>query len=267
MSRTDYRESLPSNSPTKAPLQRRMSLQRIFHEVALIGALYGVYAFGRILATNQSGIAFENAGNVWSFERMLRLPSEEALQEMIMGVPSLVQAANFYYASVHFPLTIALLVWLFWKFPYQYSLARTGLAVATLLGLLVHFSFPLAPPRMMPHLGFVDTGMTFGQSVYGPVGSGVANQFAAMPSFHVGWSVLVAVILVLTLKSRWRWLAFIHPTLTTLVVVVTANHFWIDGIVGTALVLLGMVVAYHLHGSPEPAVEQAPQAVPEPRSA
>lgn len=238
--------------------ERRFSRYRIVNELVVIGVLYSVYAFGRVLAAHHSRIAIKNADDVWSFERMLRIPSETSMQDLILHAPSLVKAANFYYATAHFTLTIALLLWLFCKFPHQYLVARTGLAVATLLGLLVHFSFPLAPPRMLPQLGFVDTGMVFGQSVYGPVGTGVANQFAAMPSFHVGWAVLVAIILVTTLRTRWRWLAFLHPALTAIVVVVTANHFWIDGVVGTALVLLGMVAAYRLHGAAPEARSESP---------
>ena len=97
--------------------------------------------------------------------------------------------------------------------------------------------FPLAPPRMMP--GFVDTGLQFGQSVYGAERSGgVANQFAAMPSLHVGWAALIALSMILITRSKWRWLWLAHPIITFGVVVVTANHYWLDGIV--ALLLLAV---------------------------
>ena len=89
---------------------------------------------------------------------------------------------------------------------------------------------------MLPRLGFVDTGLRFGQSVYGPRGHDhLANEFAAMPSLHVGWAVLLAVAVIVTFRTPWRWLAVVHPVVTALVVVVTANHFWLDGLAGTAL--------------------------------
>ncbi|MDT7655263.1 MAG: hypothetical protein QOI36_6681 [Pseudonocardiales bacterium] len=92
--------------------------------------------------------------------------------------------------------------------------------------------FPLAPPRMLPQLGFVDTGLEFGHSVYGPQNSGgVANQFAAMPSLHVGWAALIALSMILITRSKWRWLWLLHPIITFGVVVVTANHYWLDGTV------------------------------------
>jgi hypothetical protein len=96
---------------------------------------------------------------------------------------------------------------------------------------------PMAPPRLVPAFGMVDTGTLLGQSVYpARTSSGVANQFAAMPSVHVGWALLVALGIVLVTRSRWRWLALLHPVLTAVVVTVTANHYWADGIVAAGLV-------------------------------
>jgi hypothetical protein len=94
--------------------------------------------------------------------------------------------------------------------------------------------FPLAPPRMLN--GWIDTGLVLGQSVYGAdAESGLANQFAAMPSLHVGWAFLVAVFLIRATRSRWRWLWIAHPVITFAVVVVTANHYWMDGLIALAL--------------------------------
>jgi hypothetical protein len=129
------------------------------------------------------------------------------------------------------------LLWLsIWR-PKAYPHVRWTIVALTGLALIGHIAFPLAPPRMMP--GFVDTGLKFGQSVYGVERSGgVANQFAAMPSLHVGWAALIALSMILITRSRWRWLWLAHPIITFTVVVVTANHYWLDGIV--ALILLGV---------------------------
>jgi membrane-associated phospholipid phosphatase len=94
---------------------------------------------------------------------------------------------------------------------------------------------------MLTNHGMLDTGMLFGESVYSPPGTGIANQYAAMPSLHVAWAALVAIALIVTLRSRWRWLALVHPILTMLVVVATANHYWIDGLVGLVLLTIALV--------------------------
>jgi hypothetical protein len=100
----------------------------------------------------------------------------------------------------------------------------------------------MAPPRLVPAFGMVDSGVRLGQSVYpAKPDSGVANQFAAMPSVHVGWALLVAVGVILVTRSRWRWLALIHPVLTAVVVTVTANHYWADGIVAALLVAVAVL--------------------------
>lgn len=102
---------------------------------------------------------------------------------------------------------------------------------------MLHLLFPLAPPRMLPAAGLVDTGQVYGPTVYGatPATDTMANQFAAMPSLHVGWAVMVAVGLIVATGSRWRWLWLLHPAITLLVVVGTANHYWLDAIVVVAL--------------------------------
>jgi len=95
----------------------------------------------------------------------------------------------------------------------------------------------VAPPRLYPELGFVDTAKLYDQSVYGTIGHGLSDQMSAMPSIHVAWALIVGIGTVTISKSRWRWLALVHIALTLWAVVATANHWWLDGIVA------GMIVA------------------------
>jgi len=207
---------------------------RIVREVALLAVLFGVYNLGRFLSAEHSGSAFAHAHELIRWEARLGLPSEATLQHHALQVDGLARVANLFYATVHFPLTAMVLLWLMIRRPAEYGKARWALASLTGLALIGHMVFPLAPPRMMP--GWVDTGVLLGQSVYGPsTHSGVANQFAAMPSLHVGWALMVAVFLIRATRSRWRWLWIAHPLLTFTVVVVTANHYWLDGLVAIAL--------------------------------
>jgi hypothetical protein len=209
---------------------------QILREVLLLGSMYVVYSIGRIYAAKHSASAFDNAHRLIGWERDLRLPNEAHLQHAFLQVPHLAQVANTFYAYVHFPLTAAVLIWLSVRRPAAYKNVRTTLMTLTGLALIGHTVFPLAPPRMLPNLGWVDTGIRFGQSVYGPTSdSGMANQFAAMPSLHVGWAALVAISMIMVTRSRWRWLWIAHPVITFAVVVVTANHYWLDGLVALTL--------------------------------
>ena len=224
----------PSSRPTVT--RPPSGIWRIVREIALLAVLFGVYNLGRFLSAEHTGSAYKHADELIRWENWLGLPSEAVVQHQALRVHGLADAANVFYASVHFPLTAVVLLWLLIRRPAEYGKARWALASLTGLALIGHMFFPLAPPRMMP--GWVDTGVLLGQSVYGPsTDSGVANQFAAMPSLHVGWAFMVAVLLIRATRSRWRWLWIAHPLLTFTVVVVTANHYWLDGLVAITLAL------------------------------
>lgn len=249
-------------------------VRRVLREVVLLATLFGVYTAGRQFAAKHTGSAFEHARELLSWQRMLQLPDEASLQDAALRVPHLIEAANLYYASVHAPLTCAVLLWLsIWR-PNAYPHVRWTMVSITGLALIGHIVFPLAPPRMLPELGFVDTALTYGQSVYSEQRSGgFANQFAAMPSLHVGWAVLIALAMVLVTRSRWRWLWLAHPIITFAVVVVTANHYWLDGIVVIILLLvsLPLLLRPDLRSDrrrdddrPEPRRDAEPQRVAEP---
>ncbi|UZI27164.1 phosphatase PAP2 family protein [Streptomyces sp. VB1] len=216
----------------------------LVREFLLVAGLFLAYKFGRRAANGHVEEAFRNAGNVWDLERALHLPGEGAVQGLLLHSQPLIHAANTYYAAVHFPATALFLVWLYWRRPRHYVRSRRVLAALTAAALVLHLLFPLAPPRMLPVAGLVDTGQVYGPTVYGqtPATDTMANQFAAMPSLHVGWAVMVAVGLIVATRSRWRWLWLLHPALTLLVVVGTANHYWLDAIVVGAMVALALAV-------------------------
>ncbi len=210
-------------------------------ELLLVGALFLAYKLGRLVVAGDLVSAYHNAAQVWSLERSLGLPSEAVVQHAVLGHSWLVRLANLYYAGVHFPATAALLVWTYLRRPALYSWARTTLAALTAAAFVVQVLMPLAPPRLLASAGMVDTARTIGPSVYGnPTADALSNQFAAMPSLHVGWAATVALVLIVGTRSRWRWLWLLHPIVTLAVVVVTANHYWLDAAV--ALLLLGTVL-------------------------
>jgi hypothetical protein len=216
---------------------------RVLHEVLLLGALWMVYTLGRALAGRHVGSAGDHATDVWRLERDLRLPDEARLQGWALGHDRLIQLANTYYKWEHWVALGAVALWLLVARPERYPWFRAVLITVTALALAGHVAYPLMPPRMRPDLGIVDTGVRYGQSVYGAdyANSGLLNQYAAMPSMHVGWAALFALTVVLVARSRWRWLVAAYPLLTLYVVVVTGNHYWLDGVVG--VLLLAVAVA------------------------
>jgi PAP2 superfamily protein len=216
----------------------------LVREIALVAGLFLVYRLGRLAITGHDQLAVTNAWWIWDVERTLRLPDEELFQQWALQWPDLLKAANWYYVGVHFPLTAIFLIWGWLKRPpAEYRYARRLLSLLTGLALVVHVVMPLAPPRMLSSLGFLDTMAVFGPSAYGDSTTAtVANQFAAMPSLHVGWALLIAVVVVRTARTPWRWVAILHPTITVLVVVATANHYWVDAIAAALLLLLAIAV-------------------------
>ncbi|MEU6014167.1 phosphatase PAP2 family protein [Streptomyces sp. NPDC047515] len=209
----------------------------LLRELLLVVGLFVIYKLGRQAANGHVEEAYRNAGNVWDFERSLHLPGEGAVQSLLLHNETLIHLANTYYATVHFPATLLFLVWLYWRRPRHYVWSRRILAALTGAALALHLLFPLAPPRLLAAAGLVDTGQVYGPTVYGatPAADSMANQFAAMPSLHFGWAVMVAVGLIVATRSRWRWLWLLHPLVTLLVIVGTANHYWLDSIVVSAL--------------------------------
>ncbi|CAB4690574.1 MAG: inositol phosphorylceramide synthase [Actinobacteria bacterium] len=235
-------------------------------EVASVLALFAAYNVGRLIATGREHSADGHAWELIDLERWLRLPAEATLQRLAFDVPHLVSLSDRYYVAVHFPVTIAVLVWLYLYRRPAYTWAKRALIVATGVAMVIHIALPMTPPRLLNGLGMVDTGAHAGQSVYvgSPIG-GLANEYAAMPSLHVGWALLLAVVLIHTGRSRIRWSWLLHPIATTVVVVVTANHYLLDVAAGAALVLVALWVTHRLwpvtpgesaHVSPEPAVSR-----------
>ncbi|WP_396445361.1 phosphatase PAP2 family protein [Actinomadura sp.] len=215
-------------------------LRPLATEAGLLAILFAFYKWGRTVIEHGPGQAMANAHRLWGFERQW-LPSEIDLQRWALGWDHTAFLANVYYVGVHFPGTALLLVWLYVRHRPSYGRVRNELVVLTAAGLVVHTLFPLAPPRLAG-VGAVDTMLAVGPSAYPAAADGIANQYAAMPSLHVGWALLVAVAVVRTSRSRWRWVVALHAPVTVLVVVVTANHYWLDGIVAAVLLAGSMAL-------------------------
>jgi hypothetical protein len=200
-------------------------------EAGVVVGLYALWQLAGNLATGGYAASVAHARWIWDAERTLRLPDEASLQGLLLPHPLLSEAANLYYATMHFGMLIAMLIWLFAWHRDGYPAVRNAMAASTAICLFISF-IPVAPPRLLPGAGIVDLAARYGESVYAAMGSAAGtDQLSAMPSVHVAWSVLVAWAVVTRGRSRWRWLILLHPAITVFVVVATGNHYWADGIV------------------------------------
>ncbi|HEU5030757.1 MAG TPA: phosphatase PAP2 family protein [Spirillospora sp.] len=228
---------------TEAILQRDLTGRRLAAATALqvlvMGVVIGAYELGRHFADGRPSDAFAHARWLWDLERTLHLPDEAAFQKWALGWDGWVRAANEYYVRVHFPAILLFMAWMWFRHREGWPRVRAVIAITAAAALALHFAFPLAPPRMLPGHGFIDLMNVYGPSSYSSKpGEGMANQFAAMPSLHVGWALLVAWGAIRYGGGRWRYILALHPVLTFTIVVVTANHYWTDGIVGCTIVVL-----------------------------
>jgi PAP2 superfamily len=210
-------------------------------ETGLILGLFALWQLAGSFAVTGTSGALTRGRWIWHLERTIHLPSEAGVQRAFLPHPAAVQVLDLYYATLHFPVLIACLIWLFVWHRRQYRHVRTTLVLFTASCLLLQL-IPVAPPRMLAGIGMVDTAIRYGQSVYGSVAGFNADQLSAMPSVHVGWALLVALVVVQVSRSRWRWLALAYPGLTVLAVTVTANHYWLDGMVAALLLALVLLV-------------------------
>lgn len=222
--------------------RRAAAVAAFTNELTIVLGLYALWRIAGTLSVMNTGGAVARGRSIWHLEQALHLPSEAAVQRWVLPHSLLAESANAYYAIVHVPALIVFLLWMFIRHRDRYPRWRNALAVLTGACLAIQL-VPVAPPRMFPQFGFVDTAVRYHQSVYGPIGSGLADQLSAMPSVHVGWATLIGIAVVATSQSRWRWLVLAHPLATIWVVTVTANHWWLDGIVAVALLAGALAVA------------------------
>src|SRR4051812_46029520 len=216
----------------------------LVRELMLVVALLLLYKYGRLLGRDHVNEALHNARDVIGIERTLGVFSEARLQDVFMRDTALIRFLNVYYLVAHVAVTAAAFVWLYVRHADMYRRFRNVMITITLAGLVGHLLVPLAPPRMFPHLGFVDTARVFGPASYG-AGSpykGFANQFAAMPSLHFGWALVIAWAVLLATTSKWRFVVLAHPVITLAAIVLTANHYWLDAVAATALFAFALAV-------------------------
>ncbi|MEU1075078.1 MULTISPECIES: phosphatase PAP2 family protein [unclassified Streptomyces] len=225
---------------------------RWWTELPLIAIVYAAYSAGRLLVSGSESQAVDHGLAILRIEKYLHLNAEHPLNRLFTRTPSLGIPADFAYASLHYLVTPAILVWLFRRRPLRYRAARTWLMLSTLMGLIGFSLLPTCPPRLLdPSYGFVDTMAQYssygwwGGEASAPRGmGGMTNQYAAMPSLHVGWALWCGVMLWRFGGRRWtRVLGVAYPLTITFVVMGTANHYLLDAVAGVVVMGLGLLLS------------------------
>jgi hypothetical protein len=201
--------------------------------------------------------ALAHSRSILNLERSLGIAPEHALDRWLAGHHTLGLALSDYYDNAHFVVTLSLLGWLWWRRADLYRPLRNALLLVNLLGFVVFWLYPVAPPRMLP--GFTDVVSAthaFGSWHTGALAS-QANELAAMPSLHIAWALWCTVALWQLSRRVWvRVLAVLYPCLTAGAVLATGNHFLLDilgGLIDIALALaIVKLLLNKLPRSPEP---------------
>jgi hypothetical protein len=271
---------------TTATVPQRRHQVRWWKEALIVAVFYLIYSwtrnqFGsnRIAADGVPEQAFNNAEKVIRFERFIGLYHEETIQEIFLGQRWFIQFWNVYYGTAHFFITLGVFVLLYIRRADVFAPWRNTLAAMTALAIVGFAFFPLMPPRLLDApcpepettqfggacieselrpgeyvgtngFGYVDTLSEYG----GPwrfdseeVAS-ISNQYAAMPSMHIGWATWCAIAVWPLLRRRWTKIAvLLYPAATLFCIVVTANHYWIDGVGGLVAFGLGAAIGWGIH--------------------
>ena len=257
---------------------QRMSWRK---EALIVAAFYGVYSLVRnlfgsdLVSGSQIPIeAFINAMRVIRVERALGLYHEETIQDWFLPHTGVIKFFNVYYGTAHFFVTLGVFVALFILRPAVFGLWRNCLAAMTALAIIGFALFPLMPPRLLDapcpstgfgaaciehelrnyngaeNFGYSDTIKEFGGPWAFDRGPGktLSNQYAAMPSLHIGWSVWCVFALFPLARRRWMRVVLVaYPLITLACIVITGNHFWIDGLGGIVVFAAGYWIGARIH--------------------
>jgi hypothetical protein len=208
------------------------------------GIVLGLFAFWQLAGTlahhNPEG-AVGRGQRLLDVEATLHIASERSINHWIDQHSTLTEICNTFYVYGHFNGLIIFLAWVYLRHRSFYPSVRMSVVLVTATCFFLHL-ITVAPPRLLPGAGFIDTAAQHGQSVYSPTTLEVADQLSAFPSVHVGWAAIVAYWAWRASPWRWGWVGVAHLVVTSLVVVATANHYWLDGIVAMGILLVALLL-------------------------
>ncbi|MCK9902453.1 hypothetical protein CC117_00415 [Parafrankia colletiae] len=247
----------PAGDQVRGRWRRRLispttGLPHLWVEAVMLVTLYYTYTATRGAADSSEAGATRLGWDILHLQERLGLDIELGLNRWLQGVPALAVLCCYYYATLHFVVTPALLVWMYRRHPGRYVRARWTLVFTTLISLCGFFLFPTAPPRLLPGTSYVDTmshfeawGWWSGGASAAPDGlEGLANQYAAMPSLHCAWALWCGVLLARFARTPVvRVLGCLYPAATVFIVMATSNHYILDAVAGWAVLGVSALLA------------------------
>jgi hypothetical protein len=240
-----------------------------WQEVGILAIGYWFYSLGRNAIPEQVSIATRHGFSIQHIQDIIGLDFELSVNRWVAAHEWFAQILDYYYAALHFLVTLGVLVWLFVQRPHIYRGARTVLFTLTLTALAGFALYPVAPPRLLPHTGYVDTVIKFHTwgSLADPEIAAHSNQYAAMPSLHIGWAMWAGISVFMCARAMWvRLLGVLYPFFTLLVIIGTANHYILDALGGVAIVLVafGFQAVLSGHGAYTPPYDAPDFGRPDP---
>ena len=213
-------------------------------EILLLVSVLPLYYLVRGLAHERVGEALARGADLIRLEKSIGIFWEVEVQGWVLSYEWLVQLLNGLYLYGHLPIIGALAVWLyFWHRP-QYLLMRNAFLISGAIGLAVYVSFPVAPPRFLPEFGFVDTIVNQYDTGRPLTPAFFVNEYAAMPSLHFGWNLLVGFSMWLASRALLiRAFAVLMPFAMFTDIIMTANHYFLDAAAGLLVVAIGLIIA------------------------
>lgn len=263
-------EVAPARPAWQAALTRawRLTARVGLHEAVIVVAAFLIYFYVRGMVVDRAGQAFLNAYNLIELEQRLRIYQELRMQAWILDSYLLIKAMNWIYFWGHMPLVIAFAVWLYAWHRATYRLVRNAFLASGAIGVLIYAFFPVAPPRLIPFGGFVDTMALFDRVGYNAQEvSAFVNPYAAVPSLHFGWALLLGAVIVKVARNPLlKAFGVAWPIAMFFAIVTTGNHFVLDAVAGAIVSFAGLGLALALERTlsrlfrprPAPGTQPAP---------
>jgi hypothetical protein len=227
----------------------RVSARVGVHEIVVVVIAFLIYFAIRGMVVGRAGEAMVRGFNVIELEQRLGIYWELTMQSWIIDHYWLIKVSNWIYFWGHMPLVIVFAVWLYaWHRP-TYMLVRNAFLASGAIGVIIYWAFPVAPPRLIPFAGFIDTMAVFDRVGYNAQETkAFVNEFAAIPSLHFGWSMLLGLAIFWVAKNpALKAFGLLWPVAMFFAVVLTANHFIIDAVFGAIVSFAGLGIAWLLH--------------------
>ena len=215
-----------------------------FRQLLLFASAYYLYRIVRGMVDGHANVAYQHARDIVDVERSLHSFVEVDVQRWALDNPFFIHLANWMYVNSHFLVTTTFLIWLYIARNHAYYFVRNMFIVAMLFALVGYMAYPTAPPRFLPEWGFSDSVASFVGENAEQSANVLYNPFAAVPSMHVAFALMIAVPAIFLVRNRvLKVLWAIYPLVVTFVVVVTANHFWMDALLGALVAAVSAIAA------------------------